>query len=196
NPGLLCAWGAVGAPLGREYSLTVREAEPKLRRLTARAKPMLTRARAELISDGAAPSAIQHELWADMRYRGQSYEIEIKLGPDFISEFHEAHRRTFGHAAAQATVEVVNLRLRAHARGPAPMPSKLARNHSSQILKRSSVMVGTTLRDVPVYARESIGSSARLNGPLVVVELSATAYVAPEFTLRCDDYGNLHLEMR
>ncbi|MGH7917442.1 MAG: hydantoinase/oxoprolinase family protein, partial [Candidatus Binataceae bacterium] len=197
NPGLLCAWGAVGAPLGREYSLTVRDALPDLRRLMARAKPMLTRARGELLADGAAPSAIQHELWADMRYRGQSYEIEVKLGPDFIAEFHAAHRRTFGHAAAQAPVEVVNLRLRAQARGPAPMPSKLTRSRARpEILKRTHVLVDAALRDVPVYARDSIGAGARLNGPIVVVELSATAYVAPEFALRCDDYGNLHLETR
>ena len=31
NPGLLCAWGALGAPLGREYSITVRETAPNLR---------------------------------------------------------------------------------------------------------------------------------------------------------------------
>ena len=35
-----------------------------------------------------------------------------------------------------------------------------------------------------------------MRGPLIVVELSATAYVAPEFTLRVDDFGNLHLEMQ
>jgi len=26
--------------------------------------------------------------------------------------------------------------------------------------------------------------------------LSSTAYVSPEFSLQCDDYGNLHLEAR
>jgi len=47
---------------------------------------------------------------------------------------------------------------------------------------------------VPIYEREAIGARTRLRGPLIVVELSATSYVAPEFDLRCDDYGNLHLE--
>jgi N-methylhydantoinase A len=46
NPGLLCAWGALGAPLGREYSLTIRESDPELRRLQSRARPMIARARA------------------------------------------------------------------------------------------------------------------------------------------------------
>jgi N-methylhydantoinase A len=45
-----------------------------------------------------------------------------------------------------------------------------------------------------VFARDSLGAGARIRGPAIIVELSATAYVAPEFTLRVDDYGNLHLE--
>jgi hypothetical protein len=30
----------------------------------------------------------------------------------------------------------------------------------------------------------------------MIVELSSTSYVSPEFAMRVDDYGNLHLEMR
>ncbi|HEX3409159.1 MAG TPA: hydantoinase/oxoprolinase family protein, partial [Candidatus Binataceae bacterium] len=79
NPGLLCAWGALGAPLGREYSVTVRETAPQLRRLLSRARPLIARARAELMAHGAKLSEIHTDLRADMRYRGQSYEIEVAL---------------------------------------------------------------------------------------------------------------------
>ncbi|HEY6298786.1 MAG TPA: hypothetical protein VIW95_04000, partial [Candidatus Binatus sp.] len=56
------------------------------------------------------------------------------------------------------------------------------------------VLVGGRERTVPIYDRDSLGAGARLRGPMVVVELSSTAYVAPEFTLRVDDFGNLQLE--
>jgi N-methylhydantoinase A len=194
NPGLLCAWGALGAPLGREYSLTIRETEPELRRLQLRARPMIARARRELVNDGAMASTIQSELWADVRYRGQSYELEIKLGPHFIDNFHEAHRRMFGHAAAHAAVEVVNLRLRAHASGTRISPPRLAGRANPGVLSRTQVLVNGSCRAVPVYERDAIGAGVRLGGPAVVVELSSTAYISPEFVLRCDDYGNLHLE--
>src|SRR5271168_887886 len=111
NPGLLCAWGAAGAPLGREYSLTVRETTPDYRRLLARASGLLRRARSELKADGGR--AIRHDLFVDMRYKGQSYELEIGLSPRFIANFHSTHRRTFGHASPSAAVEVVNIRIRA-----------------------------------------------------------------------------------
>ena len=111
NPGLLCAWGASSAPLGREYSLTVRATNPGYRELLARASKLIRRAHAELRTEGAR--AIRHELWLDMRYRGQSYELEIALTPRFVADFHSTHRKTFGHSAATAAVEVVNIRIRA-----------------------------------------------------------------------------------
>jgi len=197
NPGLLCAWGALGAPLGREYSLTVREAEPELARLAARARPLIARARAELVAQGAPAAAIRNQLSADLRYRGQAYEIEVTLGPRFIADFHAAHHRTFGYAAPEAPVEVVNLRLRAIANGPRVGAARIARAAARLTpTGRIRASVGGAMREVPVYAREALGAGARVAGPAIIVELSATAYVAPEFTLRSDDFGNLHLEAR
>jgi len=195
NPGLLCAWGALQAPLGREYSLTVRETAPQYRRLAARAAPMLARARRELVAEGASRAQIRATLFVDVRYRGQSYEIEVRLTPRFAAEFHAAHRRIFGHAAPAAAVEVVNLRLRATAPGAAAAPERLGRSEGRPSpARRVQVVAGGRTRAVPVYAREAIGAGARIRGPAIVVELSATAYVAPEFTLRTDGFGNLHLE--
>jgi N-methylhydantoinase A len=197
NPGLLCAWGALQAPLGREYSLTVRETSPKYGPLATRAVPMVTRARRELAAEGARRAQIRVELFADVRYRGQSYEIEVRLTPHFAADFHAAHRRIFGHAAPEAAVEVVNLRLRATAPGAIVAPERLARSPGRTSLspvRRIQVITGGRTRIVPVYARDEIGAGTRIRGPAIVVELSATAYVAPEFTLRADGFGNLHLE--
>jgi N-methylhydantoinase A len=197
NPGLLCAWGALGAPLGREYSMTVRETNPQFAKLAARARPLAVRAHKELTADGAAPSTIRIEMRADLRYRGQSYEIEVQLSPRFIADFHDAHNRTFGYAAPEAAVEVVNLRLRAEATGPIAAAARIRRSKAKpDVVARADVLAGNNRRKLPIHARDAIGAGIRLAGPMIVVELSATTYVAPEFTLRCDDYGNLHLEAR
>jgi N-methylhydantoinase A/oxoprolinase/acetone carboxylase beta subunit len=63
-------------------------------------------------------------------------------------------------------------------------------------IARGDILAGKSRRRLPIYARDTINAGARLAGPMVVVELSATTYVAPEFALRSDDYGNLHLEAR
>jgi N-methylhydantoinase A len=173
----------------------VRETAPKLGQLLKQARPMVDRALAELTSQGAPPSTIKTDLRADVRYRGQSYEIEVELGAKFVAEFHQAHQRTFGYAAPDSPIEVVNIRLRASAAGPPLEPTRIARVKSKPVSSSTmNVIVGALRRRVPVYARDAIGANARIAGPAIVVELSATAYVAPEFTLRCDDFGNLHLE--
>jgi N-methylhydantoinase A/oxoprolinase/acetone carboxylase beta subunit len=193
NPGLLCAWGATSAPLGREYSLTVRDTNPNYRSLLARAAGLVRRARKELADEGA--TAIRHELWGDMRYRGQSYELEIALTPQFIADFHSTHRRTFGHSSPSAAVEVVNIRIRAVADETAVTPKRIARQGGKVApVSHARALVGSRERAVPIYDRDSFGAGARVHGPAVVVELSSTAYVAPEFTLRVDDFGNLQLE--
>ncbi|HSY79605.1 MAG TPA: hydantoinase/oxoprolinase family protein [Verrucomicrobiae bacterium] len=193
NPGLLCAWGASSAPQGREYSLTVRETNPNYRGLLARASGLIRRARAELAAEGAR--AIRHELWADMRYRGQSYELEIALTPRFVADFHSTHRRTFGHSTASAAIEVVNIRIRAVAGQSAAKPKRIARQAGTPApISIGHVLVGGRERMVPIYDRDALGAGARIRGPIVVVELSSTAYVAPEFTLRVDEFGNLQLE--
>ncbi len=194
NPGLLCAWGASSAPLGREYSLTVRETNPNYRDLLARGAGLVRRALAELKAEGAR--AIRHELWLDMRYRGQSYELEIALTPRFIADFHSTHRRTFGHSSASAAVEVVNLRVRAMRRriGRETKTNRTPNRKANAGFDgtRSGRQAGSAR--CPIYDRSSFGAGAHLRGPIVVVELSSTAYVAPEFTLRVDDFGNLQLE--
>jgi N-methylhydantoinase A len=193
NPGLLCAWGASSAPLGREYSLTVRETNPNYRGLLARAGDMVRRTRAELQHEAAR--AIRHELWADMRYRGQSYELEIALTPHFIADFHSTHRKTFGHSSAGAAVEVVNIRIRAVADAEVTTPKKIKHQVGKpKTLATGRVLVGGRERAVPIYERDLLGAGLRVRGPLVVVELSSTTYVAPEFDLRVDDFGNLQLE--
>jgi N-methylhydantoinase A/oxoprolinase/acetone carboxylase beta subunit len=195
NPGTLCAWGAVGAPLGREFSLTVRATNPTRRALLARAAPMIRRARTELAAEGASARTISNDLRVDMRYRGQSYELEVPLTRDFTEQFHAAHRRTFGHCAPGADVEVVNIRLRASApQASVPIPRIRGAGRAPAAISRASVMVSARPVPTPVYDRDALGAGACIRGPAIVVELSSTLYVAPEFTLRADDFGNLRLE--
>ncbi|MGH7781654.1 MAG: hydantoinase/oxoprolinase family protein [Candidatus Binataceae bacterium] len=195
NPGLLCAWGAVGAPLGREYSLTVRATDPSYEAMLARASAMRRRAHAELRAEGVAAAAVTTEIHLDMRYLGQSYELEVPLTRGFIDGFHAAHRRAFGHSAASASVEVVNIRLRAHAGGVEARIERIARQRAKPLpISHGQVLVGERARNVPIYSRDDLGAGTQIRGPAIIVELSATAYIAPEFTMRTDDYGNLHLE--
>ncbi|MEI9813714.1 MAG: hydantoinase/oxoprolinase family protein [Acidobacteriota bacterium] len=56
----------------------------------------------------------QIERSADLRYRGQSYELNVPwpAGGNFAS-FHKAHKKTYGYDSPKSEVEVVTIRIRA-----------------------------------------------------------------------------------
>jgi len=70
------------APGPRVFAHRARD-ESELSRLGGARLKLIRRAHAELRAEGSR--AIRHELWLDMRYRGQSYELEIALTPRFVA---------------------------------------------------------------------------------------------------------------
>jgi len=197
NPGLACAYGALKAALGREYSLTVRRAAPSHAEIGKLIRPLIVRAHAEMAAQGVSRSKLEIESWADLRYRGQSFELKVPMTPRFLEDFHRAHERSFGYAARGAMVELVNLRLVARAREYTHRTRRIPRAaRTTAPIDHIGVLAEGRRRKAPVYRREDLGAGIRLRGPLLMVEMSATAYVAPGFTMRVDDYGNIHLEAR
>jgi hypothetical protein len=47
---------------------------------------------------------------ADLRYRGQSFELTVPLGPDLAARFHRAHEERYGHADRTRQIELVAVR--------------------------------------------------------------------------------------
>jgi N-methylhydantoinase A len=55
---------------------------------------------------------------ADLRYRGQSFELSIPLQPELAQAFHRAHAERYGYADEAREIELVALRTAAVVRGP------------------------------------------------------------------------------
>jgi N-methylhydantoinase A len=47
---------------------------------------------------------------ASLRYRGQSFELRVRLGPDLEERFHRAHEERYGYADRGRVVELVTVR--------------------------------------------------------------------------------------
>jgi N-methylhydantoinase A len=47
---------------------------------------------------------------ADLRYRGQSFELAVPLGPNLAARFHAAHAERYGHADRERPIELVAVR--------------------------------------------------------------------------------------
>ncbi len=60
---------------------------------------------------------------ADVRYRGQSFELTVPLGGDVAEEFHRAHERRYGYADRGREVELVAVRTAEVTPGPRARPA-------------------------------------------------------------------------
>jgi N-methylhydantoinase A len=56
---------------------------------------------------------------ADLRYRGQSFELAVPLGPDLGERFHETHEARYGYADRAREIELVAVRTAEIVPGPA-----------------------------------------------------------------------------
>jgi N-methylhydantoinase A/oxoprolinase/acetone carboxylase beta subunit len=105
----------------KDYSQTVMlPGDVRPEELDRRLAPMLERGLQELLAEGLDEQQIVLEPALDLRYRGQSYELTIPYTPDFIADFHRAHRARFGYERPVDEIDVVTLRLKAIGKVKAP----------------------------------------------------------------------------
>jgi N-methylhydantoinase A len=131
----------------------------------------------------------------DLRYRGQSFEVNVPLAGDYLSAFHSEHERLYGYRNEQRPAEVVTLRLRVVGRGPRPDLTRGACRSGEAVPERNvPVFLNGRRIDCPLYERERLPCGGSFNGPALVIEETATHLVRPSWTVQADESGNLRLE--
>jgi N-methylhydantoinase A len=223
-PGALSALGIFGADIVRDYSRTVMispvfkpEALPPgegqanpgssdpsarqhfdsetdrdlLSKLHVHFAELEAKAAEEFSREGLNGTAFRS---ADLRYVGQGYEISLPVGPRLVAQFHEAHRKRYGHANQNRRVEIVNVRVRmVAASDPIDLTRKPAgvQECSHAVLKRKHVMFANQRIETPVLDRDSLLPGNSFQGPAIVHEYSATTVVPPGSIVTVDEYSNL-----
>jgi len=149
---------------------------------------------------------VQHFHSADMRYAGQSYEVEVPLQESWIEHgeleiladaFHARHKALFGHADPSAAVQVVNLRLVASAPTPKPRLQTIPLRDSA--LERSGtvkVWLEGASQDVPWFTRKQLGAEDSFHGPAVVAQDDCTTIIPARTTVKVDSIGNLRISFQ
>lgn len=203
-PGTLCALGALAADLRRDTMRTVllslEEASwPRLEAVFRDLREEATEALAEMSGQGGAETTLA----ADMRYRGQSYELTVPVPakvlaggvPALAALFHAAHDESFGHSDPAAPVEVVSLR--AAARRPAPplpMPRQPAAPHDAAPESRIRLWLDGAGREAGLYRRDALRPGGRFTGPAIVTQADCTVLIPGGWVAVTDELGNLVME--
>jgi N-methylhydantoinase A len=205
SPGTLCALGAISADIVTDAVRTVhtRLDGAALETLQAPYDALRAELADWLAQHGAdaGPAVYRHA--ADMRYVGQSYEIEVAVdpawlaaggGPALLAAFHQAHERAFGHADREAPAEIVNLRVQLRATRPRVPLAEVAAAATPPVPRTTRrIWLDGRPAEAAVFDRAALGHGARLTGPAIVEQPDTTVLVPAGHTGDVDRFGNLWL---
>lgn len=209
-PGTLCAFGLLVSDFEvdgvRAFFAEARRAdfgtvEREYRALEADGAATLAR-------EGAPPAAILHRRLADLRYRGQAYEIAVPVDAPvtldaldrLVAAFHARHDTIYGHADEARVVEFVNLRTvtyRTLARpGEASVVGVLPPRGTpyGPAARRPAVFPEAGAVDTPVWRRAALPAGAELRGPAIVEQEDSTIVILPGQRGWVDEAANFFLE--
>ena len=192
-PGALSAVGILLADTMREYSRTVML--PMGTPLEDAFVEMEAQGAADFSAEGLEGISYRS---ADLRYKGQGYELNVPYGPDMAAQFHSLHQRRYGFVNESRPLEVVNVRVRMVA--PAePFQQKRAELHEGDgeqaLVARRPVYFEKEFRQTRVYDRELLLPGDTFAGPAIVTEYSSATIVPPGDVLRVDELSNLIVEV-
>jgi N-methylhydantoinase A len=133
---------------------------------------------------------------ADLRYKGQGFELRVDWSRDVAARFHRLHAQSYGYADPERTVEIVTLRVQAVVRGrnrrAAPAPLKHGDGRDA-VIGEDRVFEEGRWRRAALFERSRLHPGSRFRGPAVISELTATTYVPGGWVVQVDGHGNLVL---
>ncbi len=206
RPGVVSALGGLVADVKNDFIRTLFvDVDPA-------AAPALTRETTALEAQGLAwlrdeqhfAGEARPSWFADMRYRGQSFEIEVRLDPAWIAAvdmaaiaeaFHAAHEAIYDFCDRAAPVQIVNLRLVMEGATAAPRLRHLpaAGEGAPPVEQVLRVFFDGTWHDVNLYRRAQLLAGHVFAGPCVVAQDDTTSCIPPGFMARVDATGNILL---
>jgi N-methylhydantoinase A len=205
TPGVLSALGGLIADLKNDFVHTVyADLTPAaMPRLTDALRALRQRGETWLRDDAHYDGAPTISVSAEMRYKGQSFEIDTPLRESWFrtgrldavaGAFHARHEHLYGYATPAAPVQVVALRVVAAGIAPKPEIARVPRAEGvPESHGKAQVWIDGGWREVPLYDRAALLAGARFAGPAIVTQSDCTICVLPGFAGEVDAFGNIHL---
>jgi N-methylhydantoinase A len=196
HAGVLSALGMLAAARSRQLSRTVTgvlEDFPE-DSLAEQLQTLAVAGTDELLAEGIEASDIETDFSLDLRYRGQSYTLNLPWQGIAASgaAFHAAHEQRYGHRLS-TPIELVNLRCGLHS---SPTEISLPKIHGSKSAAAmpEQAMVTGQAGSICVWPRATLYAGQEIVGPALVTETVATTWLPDGWSCKVDPVGNLLLE--
>lgn len=193
DPGVFSAHGMAQAHVIRDLSQTFIEflKIENIKELEDRFENLIQMGVSELELAGIDRDSLQARRSADLRYRGQSFEINVPYSDDLAETFHQAHERLYGFCKRGERLEIVTLRVRlisersAHSGAQSWSPKKAKQDNSMEIGQDSGQTV--------FIDRDSLDANDIIMGPALLLEENATTWVPKGAEGRVESSGSIIL---
>jgi N-methylhydantoinase A len=201
NAGILSAMGMLMADIIKDYSFTVmrNQLNATQEELSMFFIDLEQKGTLDLLDEGIPETSLVLERFLDMRYEGQSYEIIVPFGDDYIEDFHRNHEKTYGYRNDDKIVEIVNIRLRARGIPDKPRFQKAEKveehPNDEAFLGERKVVFDQEVTETQIFVRDKLLSGNTIEGPAIVIEYSSTIVIPPFAKASVDEYGNMILEI-
>ena len=203
NPGTVSAQGTVQSDIRRDASITIlaNSDDADIEQRVESTFEQLTKGILEdLEQEGFKRETIRVQRSVDVRYPGQSFELNIEFENDFKASFHEAHLQQYGYSSPELPVEIVTLRV--SGRGQFPeidfVSQKLGggKPPMEALLQEKRVGLKGVSGPTRFFVRSKLRPGNQIEGPAIVLEYSSTLLIPPDFQARVDGWSNLIVEPR
>lgn len=201
TPGVLSALGGLIADLKSDFIRTVYV------ELGDDSAPAIDQAYAEL--EARAERWLRHDQGytgpatttrsAELRYRGQSFEIDTPVRPGatwhaIAASFHKEHERVYGHADPHAPIQAIALRVVISGTVQKPdFPRFTPEPGPAPAAGEARVWLDDAWCDAAVYRRADLRAGHTFRGPAVVVQDDCTTVIPAGCATTVDDYANLRI---
>jgi N-methylhydantoinase A len=178
-----------------------------LERIRGLMSEVLDETRKELEPTGLADDGIERNLFAQMCYPGQNFDMSVPVpeGPDLgesglldlAERFHDQHQAQRGFCFRNQQPLLRGVRL--VARGRTPKPERLAQRGTgdpaaTSLIGTRPAYFGTEFVDTPVHSGPALAAGADIRGPALIEEPFTVLVVPPGTTARLDELGNYMLQ--
>lgn len=201
HPGLFSAFGFLTTDLVRDYVETRIVTMDRLP--SAAADEIFTALERQATADRPRSRLLR---FADLRYKGQAYELMIAApqGPwsdatysELTRAFNAAHQRRYGMSADTETIEFVAFRVRSAVEFPRPEIERLGPGASAAPVRTTRAHFGAAgWIGTPVLRRADLGAGFTTAGPAIITEYDTTTVTYPGQTVEVDSFGNILVHTR
>lgn len=160
--------------------------------------PIVARGREEVKKEGFVEEQILIHCSLDIRYFGQSYELDAPYSPDYLDLFQKIHELTYGYAFPNKPIEIVNLRVKVIGLVPPiclPQIILSQENEVSPFVGYTRVVMKDGRASIPMYIYDHLQPDTIIDGPALIVSSDTTILVDKKDSVSVDKYQNLLIDI-